>query len=104
VVNIVEATGHTMKVLQSDSITVATAKNIDRWLVKRGIQLRLSAPYVHSQNGMIERDMGYVMETARTMMYVYNNPLKFWNYAIDYAVYTINRTHVSATSRKLPMN
>jgi transposase InsO family protein len=82
-----------MKVLQSDDTDMVKSKSMSAWLLNRGIQLRLSAPYVHSQNGMVERDMGYVLDTARTMMSVYTTPPSFWSYAIEQAVYTINRTH-----------
>jgi hypothetical protein len=102
VINIVEASGHKMNILQSDSTSNIINKSVHKWLISRGIMLRLSAPYVHSQNGMVEKDMHFVVDTARTCMSVYNTPPKFWNYAIQYAVHTINHTHLTGDATKTP--
>jgi hypothetical protein len=42
--------------------------------MKNNIKLQLSAPYVHYQNGQVERDIQHVMNKARTLMASINVP------------------------------
>lgn len=49
---------------------------------------------------MVEVDMGFVMDKARTIMKVYNTPMNFWGYAIMHAIDTINLTHVPMNTNK----
>jgi hypothetical protein len=66
------------------------------WLLANGIRSQLSSPYLHWQNGQIERDIQSVLNKARTMMAQYNVPPKLWSYAITCAAYILNRTHIAA--------
>jgi hypothetical protein len=54
------------------------------------IKQRFIASYESSSNGWIEKEMRNVLDKARTIMNIYDCPLKFWNYAFDTAVYLIN--------------
>jgi hypothetical protein len=51
---------------------------------------------------MVERDIGTVMNRARTCMAVYNTPPRYWGYAVLYVVYAINRTHPSIRTAMTP--
>ncbi len=68
--------------------------------MKNNIKLHLSAPYVHYQNGQVERDIQHVMNKARTLMASINVPPKYWEYAITTACYLINRS--SKADNKIP--
>jgi hypothetical protein len=97
---IVKATGHTWRVLQCDRASSHIKSSVIDWLIKNTIRVQYSGPYKHSQNGMVERDIGFVMDRARTIMAQYNVPISMWGFAVEYAVYTINRTHVPLATGK----
>jgi len=80
------------KVLQSDSESIFKSVRVAKWLRKNEIRLTLSTPYQHWQNGQVEVYVGIVMDRTRTVMIVYNTPLKYWGYAIEYVCYTLNHT------------
>ena len=86
----ITANQFTMKILQSDYDTIFIDKRVTKWLLQRGIHSQLSAPYKHSQNGQIERDMQSVMDKARTLMAVFDTPHRFWKYAVQNACDMIN--------------
>jgi transposase InsO family protein len=77
-------TNSRMSVLQSDYDSVARSKKVSQWLSEHSIQLSMSAPYKHSQNGQIERDVQSVMDKARTLMIAQDVPPMFWEYAIQF--------------------
>ena len=91
-VNIVKKYNFKMKTLQSDADCIFKAKRIKNWLMKKEMTLQLSAPYMHYQNGQIERDVQNVFDKTRTLMLSYDVPPKFWEYAVDTACYLINRS------------
>lgn len=90
-VNIVLATNHEWKILQTDNDTAFLSKSVLHWLARQKIRQHLSAPYKHSQNGMVERDIQTIMNDARAVMAAYDCPHKYWCYAVQYAVYNHNR-------------
>ena len=79
-------------VLQCDFERVNTSSTMRAWLRSEHIRLQTSPPYEHNRNGQIERDMGTVLDKARTMMAEYNVPQRFWEYAVVTACYLINRS------------
>jgi hypothetical protein len=89
-------------ILQGDYDTVHRDKKISQYLKRKGIKLQLSAPYVHSQNGQIERDMGNVLNRARSIMSTYDTPPSLWDYAIIHACYLINLSPTSKEGNKTP--
>jgi hypothetical protein len=97
--NIVIPNNKTWKILQADYDTIFKNAEMQLWLNEHQITLQLSAPYVHSQNGQVERSMQNVMDKARTLMAVYNTPAKFWNYAVSTACYLINRSPTSISDK-----
>lgn len=92
--DVVLATNHEWKILQADNDTAFLSKSVLNWLSRQKIRQHLSAPYKHSQNGMVERDIQTIMNDARTVMAMYDCPHKYWCYAIQYAVYNHNRLRV----------
>ncbi len=70
------------KVLQSDSESIFKSKRVAQWLRKNEVRLTLSTPYQHWQNGQVEVYVRIVMDKTRTVMTVYNTPIKYWGYAV----------------------
>lgn len=58
---------------------------------KKGIVQLFSPPYTQSLNGVAERTMRTVVETARTMLCHSGMPCNMYGEAMLYAVYIINR-------------
>lgn len=49
-------------------------------------------PYVHQQNGLVERSIQYINNQARTVMTHNHAPMHYWECAFDYVVDTYNVT------------
>lgn len=88
--------------MQCDYDTVLRSKAMAKWLNTHKIKLQMSAPYTHWQNGKIERNIGRVMDTARTLIADGKVPHRFWSWAVKCAVYTLNRQPV-AGSKQTPV-
>ncbi|KAL3830766.1 hypothetical protein ACJIZ3_019568 [Penstemon smallii] len=56
-----------------------------------GITHRISCPYAHSQNGMVERKHRHIVETGLALLSHSSLPKKFWSDSFITAVYLINR-------------
>ena len=97
--NVVMPNNKTWKILQADYDTIFKNTSMQEWLNEHGMVLQLSAPYVHSQNGQVERSMQNVMDKARTLMAVYNTPSKYWGFAVTTACYLINRSPTSISDK-----
>ena len=87
------------RILQADSDSVFIGNTVKQWLNEKHIKLHLSVPYMHWQNGQIERDVQNVMDTARTLMASSNAPPSFWVHAVKYACYVINRSPVKGEDK-----
>ena len=72
------------------------------FLDKEGIALRQSCPYLHEQNGKVERKHRHVVETELTLLAQAKMPLKFWQEAFTYATYIINRLASPVIGNKTP--
>jgi hypothetical protein len=81
-----------IKIFQCDYDSIFIAADMKEWLVDKSIKAQLSAPYSHFQNGQVERDIQSVMNKARVLMFSRNVPSQYWEYAIIYACYLINRS------------
>ncbi|OQD78931.1 hypothetical protein PENANT_c071G04033 [Penicillium antarcticum] len=62
-----------------------------KWGEKEGMKFEFTPPYTAEPNGIIERISGYVNDIARVMMIDAKLPEKLWPYAVETAIYTINR-------------
>ena len=82
-----------VKEIQSDSDTlfVNDQKFLD-FCSKMNIKSRYSPPYVHKQNGYIERNIGIVTDMTRTLMMDTKAPHNLWSFAMRHAIYILNRT------------
>jgi hypothetical protein len=91
-----------IKILQSDNENIYNDHEVIEYLQEKKIVQQQSTPYKKQMNGFIERCMGNVLETATVIMSVYNTPLRFWDYAIEAAVYMKNRQPTSFLNGKTP--
>lgn len=68
-----------------------------------GIQREKSIPYSQHQNGVAERSIGIVDDCARTMMLYAGSPVYDWSYAVQHAVYVMNRVSTKALGGRSPI-
>jgi hypothetical protein len=59
---------------------------------KLGITHSTSAPYTPEENGKAERINRTILDKTRSLIYQSNIPKKYWNLALQSAVYLYNRT------------
>ncbi|KAH9744520.1 retrovirus-related pol polyprotein from transposon RE1 [Citrus sinensis] len=72
------------------------------YLASQGIQFRHPCPYIHHQNGKVERKHRHIVETGLTLLAQAHLPLKFWWNAFHTAVYLINRLPTPVLNNKSP--
>ncbi|KAK9217646.1 hypothetical protein WN943_006274 [Citrus x changshan-huyou] len=72
------------------------------YLKREGITLRHSCPYLHEQNGKIERKHKHIVETGLTLLTQAKMPLKYWQEAFTHAVFIINRLVSPVIGNKTP--
>jgi hypothetical protein len=102
VLNKVKIYGYEVKYLMTDDDALYRDAKVKKMLAEEKISKRTSVPYKHSSNGFIERTMRTIIDKARTIMLVYNCPLKFWPEAIDTAVYLFNVTPMRVLGWETP--
>ena len=62
----------------------------------------ISAPYKHKQNGLAERSIQTVSQRAMCQLFGADMSQGFWLYAVENAVYLINRCLTTALDNKMP--
>ena len=77
-------------------------KAFEPYLRREGITLRHSCPYLHKQNDKVERKHRHIVKTGLTLLAQAKMPLKYWQEAFTYAVYTINRLVSPVVGSKTP--
>ncbi|GFY49923.1 retrovirus-related pol polyprotein from transposon tnt 1-94 [Trichonephila inaurata madagascariensis] len=100
--NEVKNAGHMVKEVLSDGgreVINSIAKSI---LEKFGISSRMSMPYTPQQNGAVERENRTIVESARSIIYASNLPLKLWAEAVNTSVYVLNRTGPTTVKDRSP--
>jgi len=89
-------------ILQSDSDSVFKANDFKSYCNQLGIKQRFSAPYTQAQNGVVERWIYSLSDTARAMLIGANLPFRLWDKAIKHACFVRNRCPTSALKGKSP--
>ena len=69
------------------------------WLTGKGIYFSSSCPYIHEQNGLIERSIRVLLDRLRATMLAAQLPLYLWNFIILAVLELVNST--AATNRDL---
>ena len=77
-------------------------KAFEPYLKREGIALRHSCPYLHEQNGKVERKHRHIVETGLALLAQAKMPLKFWQEAFSYATFIINRLTSPVLENKTP--
>lgn len=72
------------------------------FLKEHGITHSTSSPYIPQQNGLIERDIRTVQESARTMINSSKLPEVLWAEAVNTAVHILNRVPTTMNPKKTP--
>eukprot|EP01034_Spumella_vulgaris_P047277 gene47277-biopygen5982 len=80
------------RVFHCDDDTVENGELISSYVQGLGLEMHVSPPYVHHQNGQVERAVQTTLDKARTMLIGGGAPIKFWDYAIQLAAYVLMRT------------
>lgn len=94
-------TGQHAKILRSDGGGEFCNNNLRDWLETNGITHQVTPPYTPQLNGVAERTMRTVVESARSQLHGKKVPLELWGLAVLSSAYVQNRT-VSSTSNVTP--
>jgi hypothetical protein len=85
-------TGKRVRMLRSDNGGEFTGNEFKQWLSEQGIMMQTSAAHTPEQNGKAERDHRTTVEAARSIIHAKKLSLTLWAEAVNYSVYTLNRT------------
>ncbi|GAA5883512.1 hypothetical protein JCM1840_004243 [Sporobolomyces johnsonii] len=94
--------GSRVAAVQTDNGTEFANSTLDSFLSGEGIRHRLTVPYVHNQNGMVERRWRQWLETTRALLFASRLPSEFWPHALSTAVYLYNLSPSSALDGRSP--
>lgn len=81
-----------IKTLRTDNGLEFANQEIKDLTQRYGVKHQKTVPYTPEQNGVIERENRTVVELARTSLHASGSPIKLWAEAVNYTVYTLNRT------------
>jgi hypothetical protein len=68
---------------------------------QRGIVPQLTPPRTHQWNSMSERRNRILLDMVRSMMSQTDLPLSFWGYALETAMFTLNRVPTKSVKKAL---
>lgn len=83
--------GRKIKRLRTDNGTEFVNTQIDQWLEGKVISHETSVPYTPEQNGLIERSIRTVQESAKSMIFDNDLPIFLWSEAVNTAVNILNK-------------
>ena len=88
--------------LHTDSEAVLTSKQMTEFLASQRIVSRASPPHTHERNGIAERAIRTVFDTARALLRQAELHKKFWPIALQHAVFLRNQAPTSALGGRTP--
>src|SRR5262245_7803220 len=94
--------GRTPKAIQIDRGKEFVNEKLDKWCKNKGIDIRLTAPYSPSQNGVAERMNRTLVELGRAMLTAQDLPEFLWEYAILHAAYLRNLSYTKRLETLTP--
>lgn len=95
-------TGNQVLKIVTDNGSEYVNKNLESYYRQRGIIHQRSAPYTANQNGLIERDIRTIKESARTLLNDSKLDKDLWPEAVFCAVYALNRVLNSSSETTTP--
>ncbi|CAI7891204.1 unnamed protein product [Closterium sp. NIES-53] len=78
--------GEKLNIWQSDGAAEFRSKELQDYLVQKGIEHHISLPYAHQQQGVAERTNRTLMTKVRALMKQSKLPPTYWTYAMHHAV------------------
>ena len=69
--------------------------NLENWLTAKGIDFITSSPYVHEQNGLIERSVHVLIKRIKATIISAQLPYYLWYYILPTVLKLINNTAVT---------
>ena len=85
-----------IKTIRSDNGGEFSSNSFIEWLESEGVRHNLTISYTPQQNGVAERFNRTLQERARAMLFGSGLPVRFWEHAMRYASWCINRLPTSA--------
>ena len=95
-------TSECLLALHSDRGGEYLSREVRSILDLKGIEHKLNIPYSPQQNGLAERWNRTLLNKARAMMHSAGLSFGFWEFAIDTAVHTYNRTPQRSIQWRMP--
>jgi transposase InsO family protein len=95
-------TSECMFALHSDRGGEYLSRAVRSVLDEKEIEQKLTMPHTPQQNGLAERWNRTLMDKARMLIHSAGLSLEFWEYAVDTAKHTYNRTPTRSISWKTP--
>ncbi len=92
-----------IKTIRSDRGGEFMSTEMQEYLKEKGIIHELSTPYIHQQNGKVERMNRTLWEKSEAIRLHASCPNSWWNFAIETAVHVYNRTPLRRTKWKTPV-
>jgi transposase InsO family protein len=65
------------------------------WLAAKGIHFNTSSPYIHEQNGLVERSIRVLLDRLRTTFLASSLPQHLWCYILPAVLELVNKTAVT---------
>ncbi len=93
-----------INILRSDNAKEYFSNSISSYMQQQGILHQSSCPHTSQQNGVAERKIQHIVETARTLLIHMNVPKSFWGDAVLTACFLINRLPSSILAGKIPFS
>lgn len=84
--------GEKIKAIRTDGGGEYMSKEMENFLIRRGIKHEKTIPYTPQQNGVAERMNRSLTEKAKCFLFDADLPKSYWAEAISMAAYVINRT------------
>lgn len=72
------------------------------YFMELGVHFQHPCPYIHTQNGKVERKHQHIVDVGLTLLAQASLPLEFWWEAFHTAVYLINRLPTPVLSLQSP--
>jgi hypothetical protein len=97
-----ETQGRKPKGIQIDCGKEFVNEKLEKYCKQRGIEIRLTAPYSPSQNGIAERMNRTLVKLSRAMLAANQLPEFLWEYAVLHAAYVRNRSFTKHLRKLTP--